>query len=186
ISVLLSAFNALTLSPALSALLLRPRRKSRGLLRRFFDAVNRMLARATAGYVRVTGALIRKSALALTALAVCGLLAALFGSKLPSGFLPDEDQGYMFMNLQLPNAASLQRTEAVTRQIEDALAKTPGVESTASVIGFSLLSLTRSSYTAFLFITLKEWGDRQKREEQYQFIRQSINRKFAGLTQGIA
>src|SRR5262249_25891548 len=116
----------------------------------------------------------------------CGLAAAFFGSKLPSSFLPDEDQGYMFMNLQLPNASSLQRTEAVTSQIEEVLAKTPGVESTASVIGFSLLSLTRSSYTAFLFVTLKEWGDRQQREEQYQFIRQSINRQFAGLSQGIA
>ena len=186
ISVLISAFNALTLSPALSALLLRPRQKSRGLLRRFFDGFNRVFASATAGYVRVTGTLIRKSAVAFAVLIACGLLAALFGSRLPSSFLPDEDQGYLFMNLQLPNASSLQRTEAVTRQIEEVLAKTPGVESTASVIGFSLLSLTRSSYTAFLFVTLKEWADRQQREEQYQFIRQSINRQFAGLSQGIA
>src|SRR5262245_29592200 len=90
------------------------------------------------------------------------------------------------MNLQLPNASSLQRTEAVAHQIEEALATTPGVESTASVIGFSLLSLTRSSYTAFLFVTLKEWADRTHRDEQYQFIRQAINRKFAGLPEGIA
>jgi hydrophobic/amphiphilic exporter-1 (mainly G- bacteria), HAE1 family len=186
ISVLISAFNALTLSPALSALLLRPRRKSGGLLARFFEGFNRAFAAATAGYLRVTGMLIRKSAVAFVVLIACGALAALFGSRLPSSFLPDEDQGYLFMNLQLPNASSLQRTEAVTRQIEEALAKTPGVESTASVIGFSLLSLTRSSYTAFLFVTLKEWGDRQQREEQYQFIRQSINRRFAGLSQAIA
>jgi len=186
ISVLISAFNALTLSPALSALLLRPRQKSSGLLARFFGGFNRVFASATAGYLRVTGMLIRKSAFAFAGLVACGLLAAFFGSKLPSSFLPDEDQGYMFMNLQLPNASSLQRTEAVTREIEDVLAKTPGVESTASVIGFSLLSLTRSSYTAFLFVTLKEWSDRQAREEQYQFIRQSINRRFAGLSQAIA
>src|SRR5262249_37337919 len=93
---------------------------------------------------------------------------------------------YMFLNLQLPNAASLQRTEATAHDIEDMLAKTPGVQSTASVIGFSLLSLTRSSYNAFFFVTLKEWKDRQKREEQYQFIRNSVNRKLAGLKQGIA
>jgi hydrophobic/amphiphilic exporter-1 (mainly G- bacteria), HAE1 family len=186
ISVILSAFNALSLSPALSALLLRPRQKSSGLLRRFFDWFNRVFARATDSYVRVAGALIRKSALAFVLLVACGALAGFFGSKVPSSFLPDEDQGYMYMNLQLPSAASLQRTEATAREIEGVLAETPGVESTASVIGFSLLSLTRSSYNAFFFVTLKEWRDRKKREEQYQFIRQSVNRKLAGLPQGIA
>jgi HAE1 family hydrophobic/amphiphilic exporter-1 len=186
ISVLLSAFNALTLSPALSAMLLRPRKNSRGLLRRFFDGFNRIFARATDGYVRVAGGLIRKSAIAFGVLIVCGILAGFFSAKLPSSFLPDEDQGYMFMNLQLPNASSLQRTEATAHLIEEVLAKTPGIESTASVVGFSLLSLTRSSYTAFFFVTLKEWKDRQKREEQYQFIRQNINRQLAGLPQGIA
>ena len=186
ISVLISAFNALTLSPALSALLLQPRRKSRGLLRRLFDGFNRVFAWASDGYLHITRALIRKSAVAFVVLIACGLLAAFFESRLPSSFLPDEDQGYMFMNLQLPNASSLQRTEAVARQIEDVLAKTPGVESTASVIGFSLLSLTRSSYNAFFFVTLKEWTDRRRREEQYQFIRQDVNRKLAGLAQGIA
>src|SRR5207237_9725409 len=186
ISVILSAFNALTLSPALSSLLLRPRQKSGGLLQRFFDWFNRTFARATDGYVSAAGALIRKGAIAFIVLAGCGILAAFFSSKLPSSFLPDEDQGYMFMNLQLPSASSLQRTEATAHQIEDLLAATPGVESTTSVIGFSLLSLTRSSYNAFFFVTLKEWGDRQKREEQYQAIRQSVNRKLAGLPQGIA
>jgi len=186
VSVILSAFNALTLSPALSALLLRPREKSSGLLRRFFDWFNRIFARATDGYVRVAGALIRKSAIAFAVLIVCGILAGFFSAKLPSSFLPDEDQGYMYMNLQLPSASSLQRTEATAHEIEDLLAKTPGVESTASVVGFSLLSLTRSSYNAFFFVTLKEWTDRKTREEQYQFIRQSVNRKLAGLPQGIA
>ena len=186
VSVILSAFNALTLSPALSALLLRPREKSRGLLRRFFNGFNRLFERATSTYVRVAGALVRKSAIAFLLLLVCAGLAGLFASKLPSSFLPDEDQGFMYLNLQLPSAASLQRTEAAALDIEDMLSKTPGVQSTASVIGFSLLSLTRSSYNAFFFVTLKEWKDRQRREEQYQFIRQSINRKLAGLPQGVA
>src|SRR3989440_595386 len=92
----------------------------------------------------------------------------------------------MYMNLQLPSASSLQRTESTAHQIEELLGKTPGVESTVSIAGFSLLSLTRSSYSAFFFVTLKEWKDRQKREEQYQFIRQSVNRELAGLSQGIA
>jgi hydrophobic/amphiphilic exporter-1 (mainly G- bacteria), HAE1 family len=186
ISVLLSAFNALTLSPALSALLLRPRKQSRGLLRRFFDWFNRVFGLATDRYVQIAGALIRKSAFALILLIACGILAGFFGSRLPASFLPDEDQGYMYMNLQLPSASSLQRTEATAHEIEDVLSKTPGVQSTASVVGFSLLSLTRSSYSAFFFVTLKEWKDRQKREEQYQFIRTSINRKLAALPQGIA
>ena len=186
VSVILSAFNALTLSPALSAMLLRPRKNSGGLLRRFFDWFNGAFATATNRYVWVAGALIRKSAIAFLVLVGCGILAGFFGARLPSSFLPDEDQGYMYLNLQLPSASSLQRTEATAHEIEDLLAKTPGVESTTSVIGFSLLSLTRSSYSAFFFVTLKEWKDRQKREEQYQFIRQSVNRKLAGLPQGIA
>src|SRR5258708_76068 len=186
ISVIISAFNALTLSPALSAMLLRPREKRSSLLQKFFDWFNRVFARTTNGYVRVASTLIRKSAVAFAILIVCGALAAFFGTKLPSSFLPDEDQGYMYMNLQLPSASSLQRTEATAHEIEEVLAKTPGVESTASVVGFSLLSLTRSSYSAFFFVTLKEWKDRKNREEQYQFIRQSVNRKLAGLPQGIA
>jgi HAE1 family hydrophobic/amphiphilic exporter-1 len=186
ISVIISAFNALTLSPALSALLLRPRRKSTGLLQRFFNGFNRIFGRATDGYVRLAGSLVRKSAIAFGILIVCSILGGFFGSSLPTSFLPDEDQGYMYLNLQLPSASSLQRTEATAHEIEELLAKTPGVESTTSVIGFSLLSLTRSSYNAFFFVTLKEWNDREKREEQYQFIRQSINRKLSTLPQGIA
>jgi len=161
ISVLLSAFNALTLSPALSALLLRPREKSTGPLRKFFDWFNRVFTKATDSYVRVAGALIRKTAVAIILLIACGILAAFFGSRVPSSFLPDEDQGYIYMNLQLPNASSLQRTEATAHQIEDLLANTPGVQSTASVVGFSLLSLTRSSYSAFFFVTSREGKNRK-------------------------
>ena len=187
ISVCLSAFNALTLSPALSALLLRPRTRSGGLLRRFFDWFNRGL-RARDGRLRARRrrAHPQERHRIRAASRLWSASRRFFGARLPSSFLPDEDQGYMFLNLQLPSAASLQRTEATAREIEDMLAKTPGVESTTSVIGFSLLSLTRSTYNAFFFVTLKEWKERQKREEQYQFIRQSVNQKLAGLRQGIA
>ena len=179
ISVILSAFNALSLSPALSALLLRPRKKSSGLLRRFFDWFNRVFARATDRYVSVAGTLIRKSAIAFVLLIACAGLAAFFGSKVPSSFLPDEDQGYMYMNLQLPSASSLQRTEATARQIEDVLANTPGVQSSASVIGFSLLSLVRTSYNAFGFISMKEWDKRKTRDQQFQEIKARLNAAFA-------
>src|SRR6201998_575016 len=140
ISVILSAFNALTLSPALAALLLRPRQESRGLLRRFFDGFNRVFERATNGYVRLSGLLIRKAAFSLVILAAFLAAAGFISSRVPSSFLPDEDQGYIFINLQLPDASSLQRTDEAVRKIEQVLARTPGGEYPTSVIGFSLLS----------------------------------------------
>ncbi len=186
ISVLLSAFNALTLSPALAALLLRPKKVSRGLLRRFFDQFNRLFERATNGYVRVCAALIRKSAVALIMLVGFGAAAWFFGSKVPSSFLPDEDQGYLYINLQLPSAASTERTDLVTRKIEDILAHTPGVAITTSVIGFSLLSYTRSTYNAFIWVTLKPWDERADRETQFQVIKARLNRALSQLPEGIA
>src|SRR6202051_623530 len=149
ISVILSAFNALTLSPALAALMLRPKEPSRGLLRRFFDGFNRVFGRATEGYVRLSGALIRQSAVAVVMLVIFGVAGGYFSTKVPSGFLPDEDQGYMYVNLQLPNSSSFQRTDEVARQVEQILAQTPGVQGTTTVVGFSLLSLVRTTYNAF-------------------------------------
>src|SRR5262245_31322274 len=106
ISVILSAFNALSLSPALAALLLRPRQPSRGLLRRFFDWFNRMFVRATNRYVRVSGAILHKSAFALVLLVAFGAAGLFIGGKLPTSFVPDEDQGFFYLNVQLPNSAS--------------------------------------------------------------------------------
>jgi HAE1 family hydrophobic/amphiphilic exporter-1 len=186
VSVLISAFNALTLSPALSALLLRPRENRGGLLRRFFDWFNRTFERATNGYVKICGALIRKTALTLIVLAMFGVGAAFFSNRVPSSFLPDEDQGYLYVNLQLPSAASLERTDHVAQRIENILAHTPGVQSTTSVIGFSLLSFTRTSYNAFFFVTLKPWDDRKMRAEQFQVIKASLNRELSQLPEGIA
>src|SRR5258708_5987179 len=112
ISVVLSAFNALTLSPALAALLLRPKKESRGPLGKFFEWFNRIFERASQGYVRISGGLIRKSALALVLLVACGLAGAFFGSRVPSSFLPHEDQGYASSNIDPPNSPSLDRTSA--------------------------------------------------------------------------
>ncbi|PYU91232.1 MAG: hydrophobe/amphiphile efflux-1 family RND transporter [Acidobacteria bacterium] len=186
ISVILSAFNALTLSPALAALMLRPREERSGPLGRFFDWFNHFLEGETNSYVRTCGWLIRKSAVAmLMVVAFCGG-AAFFAGKVPSSFLPDEDQGYVYLNLQLPNAASFQRTDAVCKQIEKIMAQTPGVEYTTSVIGFSLLSFVRTSYNAFFFVTLKPWDERKTREEQLQEIKQRLNRELSKLPEGIA
>ena len=184
ISVVLSAFNALTLSPALAGLLLRRKQESHGLLRRFFDWFNRVFERATGGYVRWSGVLLRKGVVVLGLLVACGAAGMFFGSRVPSSFLPDEDQGYLYINMQLPDAASQERTGAAARQVEKILANTPGVEYTTSVIGFSLLSSVRTSYNAFFFVTLKPWGERKSQIEQYQAIKARLNQELRRLPAG--
>ncbi|HEY1799950.1 MAG TPA: multidrug efflux RND transporter permease subunit [Terriglobales bacterium] len=186
ISVIISAFNALSLSPALAALLLRPKKPSSGPLRKFFDWFNRMFGRATNGYIRASAALIRKSGVAVVALLLFGVVAVFFGRELPSGFLPDEDQGYAYVNLQLPMAASLQRTDQAARQVEGILRKMPGVRYTTSVIGFSLLSYVQTSYNAFFFVTLKPWTDRKEQAEQFQAIKNRLNHELGNMPQGTA
>jgi HAE1 family hydrophobic/amphiphilic exporter-1 len=186
ISVIFSAFNALSLSPALSALLLRPRHKTRGPLGWFYDRFNRVFSRATHGYVSLSRLAIRKSFLAFALLAVLAVGALSFGAKLPSGFLPEEDQGYIYAAVQLPDAASLERTDEACRKIENILLKTPGVQYVTSVVGFSLLSLVQNTYSAFFFVTLKPWGERTKPEEQYQAVKAALNKQLGGLSEGIA
>jgi HAE1 family hydrophobic/amphiphilic exporter-1 len=186
VSVILSAFNALTLSPALAALLLRPKTSAGGPFKRFFDWFNRVFAHATEAYVRLCGVLIRKTAVALILLAAFAVAAGFFGSKVPSSFLPDEDQGYLYINLQLPTAASLQRTDEVAAKIENVLAKTPGIEHTNSVVGYSLLSSVRTSYNAFFFVTLKPWDDRPSRSVQLQAIKERLNEELSSLPDAVA
>jgi len=186
ISVLLSAFNALTLSPALAALLLRPRQPSRGLLRRFFDWFNRGLERGTGQYVRWSGVLLQKSFVMIVLLAGFSVAAAFFATRVPSSFLPDEDQGYAYINLQLPNGASLERTTRVVADVENILKNTPGVQYSTSVVGFSLLSFVRTSYNAFFFVTFKPWDDRKARAEQFQAIKAHLNQQLSTLPAAIA
>ena len=186
ISVILSAFNALSLSPALASLILRPKRPGRGPLAAFFRLFNRVFGRATDGYVRVSGLLLHKasvSVLLLVGFAVAGLW---IGGKLPSSFVPDEDQGYFYMNVQLPNAASLQRTEAVVAKLQQVASQIPGVDHVTTISGFSLLSLVRTSYNAFAFISMKEWDKRKSREEQFQAIKARINAAFAKEPESVA
>jgi HAE1 family hydrophobic/amphiphilic exporter-1 len=186
ISVILSAFNALTLSPALSSLLLRPRKKTRGPLGWFYDRFNRLFGSATHGYVNWSRLAIRKAVLSFALLAVFAVGAGLFGSRLPSGFLPEEDQGYVYLALQLPDASSLERTDQTARKIEDILSQIPGVQYTTSVVGFSLLSLVQNTYSAFFFVTFKPWSERTRPEEKYTAIKANINKQLAGVTEGLA
>ena len=186
ISVLLSAFNALTLSPALAALLLRPKTESQGLLRRFFDWFNRIFERATEGYVRWSAVLLQKTVLVVVLLVGFAVATGFFANRVPSSFLPDEDQGYAYINLQLPNGASLERTTQVVADVENILRNTPGVQYSTSIVGFSLLSFVRTSYNAFFFVTFKPWDDRKTRAEQFQAIKAHLNQQLIKLPAAIA
>jgi hydrophobic/amphiphilic exporter-1 (mainly G- bacteria), HAE1 family len=179
ISVLISAFNALTLSPALSALLLRPRKKSRGPLGKFFDWFNKWFGKMTNGYVNWSSVLIRRWVLSMLLLVGISVVAVMMGKSLPSSFIPEEDQGYAFIQIQLPDAASLQRTDAVMRKIDNMLAHTHGVESFCGISGFSLLSNTSASYTGFYFLGLDPWHERLTPELSANGLMRSLNQRLA-------
>ena len=178
ISVLISAFNALSLSPALAAMLLRPRTAARGALGRFFGAFNRGFSKATNAYVGTSQLLIRKAVVAGLILAVFTLAAGGVGKALPSSFLPEEDQGYFYLNVQLPDASSLQRTDAVCRKVEAILAHDPGVKYYNTVAGFSLLSYVSAPYTAFYFVSLKPWSERDGAGMSAKELSTSLNAQF--------
>ena len=182
ISVLISAFNALTLSPALSALLLRPRGAKRSWFGRLGDRFNRVFTRATNGYVSVNRRLVRKLAIPIVLLLGVGALSGVIGVKLPSGFIPDEDQGYAIIAVQLPDGASLSRTKAVYQQIDQVLANQPGIEGFNGVAGFSFFTRTAAPYTGVAFIGLKPWDERGS-ELTATAIISAINKKFAAISE---
>jgi HAE1 family hydrophobic/amphiphilic exporter-1 len=188
ISVMLSAFNALSLSPALAAMLLKPKEKnqSRGPLGRFYDWFNCVFDRARDGYIKIAGTLIRKSIFTIIMLAVILTVALLLGARLPTAFLPVEDQGYAYVVAQLPYAASLERTDAVCKKIEAIIQSTPGVRYCTTVEGFSLLSQVQATYNAFFFVTLKPWSERTKSEEQITAINKHLNSELAKLPESTA
>ncbi|HKE12554.1 MAG TPA: efflux RND transporter permease subunit, partial [Myxococcota bacterium] len=187
-SVLLSAFNALTLSPALGALLLRPRSKEapRGPLGHFFAAFNRTFARVQKGYVRVCDLLIRKLGVALFVLVGFTLLAGGLGAILPQSFLPDEDQQYFIMNVQLPEAASLQRTSAMLRKIDEILMHEPGIQHVNTIAGYSFLSQTSDPASGVYFCQLAPYDERKTEKLYFKTIVASVNRKLAALPEAQA
>ena len=169
VSVALSAFSALTLSPALCAMLLKPTKpvdRQTGLLARFFTGFNRVFNKLTGGYVGFTGYLSRKSIRVVLIVTLIVTFAALLGMRLPSGFIPEEDQGYFMMNLALPNAASLQRTDEACRQIEAILAKEESIKSFSTITGFSMLTGAIQANSGFFFISAKPWSDRKETVDQ--------------------
>jgi multidrug efflux pump len=181
VSVAISAFNALTLSPALSAMLLRPKKRGKGLLQKFYDGFNKVFGIATDGYVGTCRVLIHKAGFSLLLLAGLMVMAWLLGKDIPTGFLPDEDQGYLYAGVQLPDSASMQRTSDVMRQVEDVLKDTPGVKYYSSVVGYSMLSGVQNTYSGFFFITLNDWDERTAPEEQYKAIMAHLNESMQNI-----
>lgn len=186
ISVLISAFNALSLSPALSALLLKPRKESRGPLAAFFRGFNRVFGRVTEGYISVSGMLMRKAWVSVIILAIFAALILPISKRLPPSFLPTEDQGYIFCALQLPDASSLERTSEAARDVEKVLQSTPGIQSVTSVVGFSLLSFTQNTYSAFFFVNLKPWEERKAPGEQFGAIMGNVTGGLSKVRAGMA
>ncbi len=186
VSVLISAFNALTLSPALAAMLLRPKTRGKGPLQKFFDLFNRGFGKATAGYVGVCRFLIRKSVVAVALLVGLTVLTAMLGKRIPGSFLPEEDQGYFYAQVILPDSASLQRTDAVMKQAEKILLETPGIANIVTVNGFNFLSGVNTTYSGIFFVSLKPWGERKAPEEQYDAILKRVNAGFSQIPGGRA
>ncbi len=181
VSVLISAFNALTLSPALGALLLRPKKEGKGLLAKFFGGFNNVFGKATDRYVSISGAAIRKLVISLIFLVFIAVLGGGIASKMPTGFIPEEDQGYIFGAVQLPRASSLQQTDAACAQVEELLRKTPGIKYVTTVVGFNLLSSIQATYNGFFFITLEPWAERKTMQTNVNYIMAKLNRQMMGL-----
>src|SRR5712664_3220749 len=184
-SVLLSAFNALTLSPALSALILKPKQDARGLVARIFGGFNRGFAWTTNRYLSGVKALVRRSAFALVGLAACYLFAGALFRRAPGGFLPDEDQGVFFVAVRLPDGASIERTDRVVTQVEDILRSNPGVEAVTAYGGLDRLTSTINSNVSTVIALLKPWDEREALHLDQQTILQQVQPKLAQLQSGI-
>jgi hydrophobic/amphiphilic exporter-1 (mainly G- bacteria), HAE1 family len=162
VSVVFSSVNALTLSPALCSLLLRKRKPGKGLMARFFKSFDRSLERSTGSYMNVTNIISRKIVRGVIFIGIITGVALFIGSRIPGGFMPDEDQGYFIMNVQLPGASSLPRTLEAMIKIEETLAAEAGILYYTSIPGFNLLSGGMSTSSGTFFVTLKDWGDREE------------------------
>jgi multidrug efflux pump len=186
VSVLLSAFSALSLSPALAAMLLKPHKPSRGPLARAFGGFNRAFDWTNRSYMKNVGFLIRRSALALIALLIfCVLTVGLF-KQLPAGFLPNEDQGAFFASIRLPDGASTERTDAAVKKIEDLTGKLPGVATYFVLGGLDIATGTSGSNVATLIATLEPWEDRHEKEKQIESILAQAQGGYGGVPEAFS
>jgi hydrophobic/amphiphilic exporter-1 (mainly G- bacteria), HAE1 family len=185
ISVLLSAFSALSLSPALSVLLLKPARPMRGPLGAFFRGFNRVFEWVTGGYVGVARVLVRRAVLTILIVGVVILGAGLIGRQLAAGFIPEEDQGLLGVNVQLPPGASLERTGAVLTRVEQIVAKAKGVESFATIGGFGLVTNTYQTNFGTVLVRLHPWEERHGPALHVRGIMAGLQQQFATIPEAI-
>jgi HAE1 family hydrophobic/amphiphilic exporter-1 len=179
ISVAISSVNALTLSPALSALLLKPPGESRSTFQKFFDKFNHQFERATEKFMVFTGFFTRRLIRAGALLGVLVVVLLLLFQTVPGGFVPEEDQGYIMAAVQLPDAASLQRTDDVMTEVETLLAGFDAIETYTTVSGFSMLTGTTQPNSGFIFLQLKEWDERPDVEDSAAYLVRRLNAAFA-------
>ncbi len=177
VSVLFSSINALTLSPALCGLLLRKRKPLRGPLGLFFRGFNALFDTITAGYAGSVRFITRKIAVGLVFIVVLTAGLGGLGKLLPGGFMPSEDMGYLMVNVQLPDAASLQRSDAVVKTVEELITAHEEVDFVTAATGFSLISGSMSPNAGFVFVSLKEWDQREKTAND---LVAALNRDFYG------
>ena len=177
--MLLSVINALTLSPALSALLLKAPTGKKTFLTPFYNWFNKVFGRGTDAYVSFSGILIRKTARSFIFMAILVGVIALLARHIPAGFIPEEDQGYLLAQVNLPDASSLERTDLVMKKAEAIIKANEGVEGYNTVTGFSLVTGAYSSNQGFFFIQLKEWGHRTTEETHANGVVAALNRAFA-------
>src|SRR5271157_2283964 len=179
VSVLISAFNALSLSPALSAILLRPKMQTRGPLGRFFNGFDRVFEWTRSRYLEGVASLIRKTALAMLGLFCFWFAAGSLFRHLPTSFLPDEDQGTIYVTVRLPDAASAERTGAATARVEEIVGKIPGVSGTFTLGGLDISTRTNSSNVATVITRLNPWDQRTTPILQFRAIIANIQRELA-------
>ena len=185
IAVVISVFNALSLSPALSAMLLKPASPSKGILGKFFGGFNRGFDATTKGYVSVSRLFVRRALLCGVALLFAFAGTGLFGKVLPAGFVPDEDQGIFLVNVQLPPASSLERTDAVLRKVEEILGRTPGIEAYNAIGGLGMLTNSFNTNYGSFFVRLKPWEERKAPELHLKGIMARVGREFARIPEAI-
>jgi HAE1 family hydrophobic/amphiphilic exporter-1 len=181
VAVVFSVINALTLSPALAAMLLRKPKPGRGPIAKFFKWFNRIFDRMSNGYGSIVGIISRKAARSMILLVVVVIGIWVVGKFVPGGFIPDEDKGYMFVAVQLPEGASLQRTDAVLKQIESIVESTEGVRSSVAVAGMNILNSLNFPNAALMFIGLKPWEERKAPELHASALAREWTKKFAAI-----
>ncbi len=181
VSVVFSSINALTLSPALCSVLLKEKSMPGGLLGKFFNGFNKVFDRSTVAYTGYASAITGKFKRGFAYIAVFTIAALFLGSQVPGGFIPEEDQGYFYVNMQLPNAASLQRTDEVAKKVESILLKYEEIEYVTTASGFSLLSNSMIPNSGFMFVTLKDWALRDKTADDVML---EINKELASGIKG--